>query len=245
MPVSGEAALEPGVCEAARILERAGFDSLWVIDHIVMPRIASSRYPFSDDGRIPWPPRQPFLDAISASSAIAAVTTGPELGTAVMVLPLREPVTVAKQIATIDVLSGGRFVLGVGAGWLQEEIDALGVNFRNRGARLSEALALMRACWTGEPGRFDGKHYSLPDGIMCFPRPLRQVPVLIGGNSAAAIRRSGLMGDGWLGLAPVEFIRYDNVSQQRAHDSRSHEGSGATPRTGTGGPQARSVTRQG
>jgi alkanesulfonate monooxygenase SsuD/methylene tetrahydromethanopterin reductase-like flavin-dependent oxidoreductase (luciferase family) len=133
-------------------LEAAGFDSLWVSDHIVLPSAIESRYPFAADGRATWPTDTPYFDAMVALALIAQATEHAAIGTAVLVLPLRQPVVFAKQAASIDVASGGRLRLGVGAGWLEEEFDALNVPFAGRGRRLEEWIALTRACWTGAPG---------------------------------------------------------------------------------------------
>jgi probable F420-dependent oxidoreductase len=214
VPVSGANALYPGVTDAARTLETAGFDSLWVIDHLVMPKESQSWYPFSDDGKMTWSPDQPFLDSISACAAIAGVTSTAEIGTAVLVLPIREPVTISKQAATIDVISGGRFILGLGAGWLREEFEALRSDFETRGDRLTEAMGLIRSCWTGQPEGFAGSYYSLPTGILCYPTPVHDIPLLVGGNSPAALRRSALFADGWLGLVRAADIDLERLKRQ-------------------------------
>ncbi len=136
LPNSGPLPLRLGIPALASTLEAAGFESLWVSDHIVMPASIDSVYPFAADGKATWPPDTPYLDALVALALAAAVTERASLGTAVLVLPLRNPVEFAKQAASIDVASGGRLSLGVGAGWLEEEFAALGVPFAERGARL-------------------------------------------------------------------------------------------------------------
>ena len=147
LPNSGPVALDRGVPDLARALEGAGFDSVWVSDHIVLPREIRSRYPFAEDGRATWPPDVPYLDSLIALSHAAGVTERVTLGIAVLVLPLRHPIVAAKQLASIDVASGGRLRLGVGAGWLREEFEALDVPFESRGARLEEWIELLRSCW--------------------------------------------------------------------------------------------------
>src|SRR5262245_48583876 len=129
LPNSGAVALQRGIPEMARALEDAGFDSLWVSDHVVMPAAIDSRYPFSRDGRATWATDTPYVDALVALALAAAVTRRVTLGTAVLVLPLRHPIVFAKQAASIDAASGGRLQLGVGAGWLAEEFEALDVPF--------------------------------------------------------------------------------------------------------------------
>jgi probable F420-dependent oxidoreductase len=198
VPNSGPLPMERGIAAMAAELENAGFESLWVSDHIVMSRDIESRYPFAADGKPTWPSDTPYFDAMIALAVIATATQRAAIGTAVLVLPLRQPVVLAKQAASIDVLSGGRLVLGVGAGWLAEEFEALDVPFGSRGRRFTEWLQILRACWTGEPPAFEGEHYHLPDGVCALPAPGHDIPVLVGGGSARALSRAATAGDGWL-----------------------------------------------
>jgi probable F420-dependent oxidoreductase len=212
VPNSGPLPTERGMAEMAMELEGAGFESLWVSDHIVMPRRIESRYPFAADGKPTWPFDTPYFDAIVALASIATVTKTAALGTAVLVLPVRHPVVLAKQLASVDALSGGRLVLGVGAGWLAEEFDALGAPFSSRGKRFVEWLQLLRACWTGEPGPFEGEHYRLPEPVFCEPAPRRRVPVLVGGHSAVALARAATLGDGWVAHQSARALDLEEVS---------------------------------
>lgn len=198
LPNSGPLPLEAGIPAMARTLEAAGYDSLWVSDHIVLPREIRSFYPFAADGRATWPTDTPYVDALIALALAAAATERVRLGTAVLVLPLRNPVELAKQAASIDVASGGRLELGVGAGWLVEEFAALGVPFERRGSRMVEWMELLRACWTGTPPGRTSEFYELPDDILALPTPAHDVPLLVGGHSPVALRRAGSVGDGWL-----------------------------------------------
>jgi probable F420-dependent oxidoreductase len=194
LPNSGP--LSADIPAAAVALERAGFDSLWVADHVVMPERIGSRYPFAADGRATWPTDTPYVEALVALALAAAVTSTVRLGTAALVLPQRNPVQVAKQAASIDVASGGRLELGVGAGWLAEEFAALNAPFERRGARMDEWIAILRECWTGRTAARHSEFYDLPADILCLPVPNR-IPVLIGGHSPAALRRAA-RNDGWL-----------------------------------------------
>lgn len=212
VPNSGELPERLGIGPMAARLEQAGFDSLWCSDHIVMPERSESWYPFSEDHRATWDMTSPWYDAVVAMALMGGATRRAEIGVAVLVLPLRHPVTFAKQIASLDALLGGRVALGVGAGWLEEEFDALGVPFASRGQRMDEWLALLRACWTGTPEPFDGAHYRLPAGVQCYPTPARQVPLLIGGLSPAALRRAAGAGDGWLGLQRAAHLDPDELA---------------------------------
>jgi probable F420-dependent oxidoreductase len=205
VPNSGPLPARLGLTTMARRLEEAGFASLWLSDHIVQPETITSRYPFSADRRATWPTDDPWYDAVVSMAMIAAVTERVEVGVAVLVLPLRHPVELAKQVATIDALSAGRTVLGVGAGWQAEEFAALGVPFEDRGRRTDEWLALLRDCWTGRPAATSGGLYELPAGVLCFPTPVRRPPLLVGGMSPAAFRRAAAA-DGWLALQPAGLL---------------------------------------
>ena len=211
LPNSGAAAMDLGIPAMARALEDAGVESLWVSDHIVMPATITSPYPFAADGRATWPTDTPYLDALVALALAAGATRRVRLGTALLVLPLRHPVEFAKQAASIDVASGGRLELGVGAGWLREEFEALGVPFAGRGTRLAEWMRIARDCWTGAPAPSTSERYELPEGVLCLPVPAHDIPFLVGGHSDVALRRAGRLGDGWLpqqgldGLAPEEL----------------------------------------
>jgi len=193
---------------AAR-LEAAGFDSMWVSDHVVFPHEVRSRYPFAADGRVTWRVDVDYIEPVIALSAISAATSRAELGTSVLILPMRNPVLFAKQAACIDVLSRGRLVLGVGAGWLREEFDALAANFEERGSILEEWLEIARACWTGSAGPYEGRYYRLPEAIYCRPVPERVPPVLIGGMSRAALERAGRIADGWVAQFSLEDLSED------------------------------------
>jgi probable F420-dependent oxidoreductase len=196
----------------AQRLEDAGFDSLWVSDHVVFPHHVRSRYPFTADGRPTWPMDGDYIEPVVALSAIAPATTRLEIGTSVVILPMRNPVLTAKQAACIDVLSGGRLVLGVGVGWLREEFEALDGNFDARGAILDEWLEIARSCWTGSAGPYRGRYYRLPEAVYCRPVPLRTPPVLIGGMSPRALERAGRVGDGWVAQFSLGEISEEAVA---------------------------------
>jgi probable F420-dependent oxidoreductase len=211
VPNSGPLPVERGIAAMAAELETVGFESLWVSDHIVMPRHIESHYPFAADGKPTWPSDTPYFDAMIALAVIATATQSASIGTAVLVLPLRHPVELAKQVASIDVLSGGRLVLGVGAGWLAEEFAALDVPFGSRGQRFIEWVEILRSCWTGEPEPFQGQFYQLPEGVFCLPVPRRQVPILVGGHSYTAISRGAIAGDGWLAHQSAAALDFEEL----------------------------------
>jgi probable F420-dependent oxidoreductase len=209
LPSSGPLARQVPLLESARLAEEAGFDSVWVSDHVVMLRDHASPYPFSPDGKMSWDPEDPWHDPLIAMAMCAAVTERIEIGVAVLIVPMRNPVILAKQLASLDALSDGRVVVGAGAGWLAEEFDALGASFQTRGERLDEWIEIMRDCWTGEPRPKEYRHYRIPEGVLSYPTPAHEVPILIGGMTPAAIRRAGRIGDGWVALQHVDEIDFD------------------------------------
>ncbi|HSE04029.1 MAG TPA: LLM class F420-dependent oxidoreductase [Methylomirabilota bacterium] len=181
------------VAGLARAIERIGFDHIDIFDHVVMG------VPIEGRPRGPYNPAMPILEALMALSYLAAVTTRVTLGTEVLVLPQRQPALVAKQVSTLDTLSGGRVRLGVGVGWQESEYEALGEPYRTRGARMDEAIGLLRAYWTDAEVSVAGAHYPTVSMAM-EPKPPQggRLPIWIGGNSEAAYRRVGRLGDGWL-----------------------------------------------
>jgi probable F420-dependent oxidoreductase len=178
----------------AKAVENIGYDHIEVFDHVVMG------FPVEGRPSGPYNPAMPILEALMTLSHIAAVTSRVTLGTEVLVLPQRQPVLVAKQVSTLDTLSGGRVRLGVGVGWQESEYEALDEDFHTRGARMDEAIRLLRASWADARVDFEGAHYHVKAMAM-EPKPPqgRALPIWIGGNSEAAYRRVGRLGDGWLG----------------------------------------------
>jgi probable F420-dependent oxidoreductase len=195
------------VQQMAVALEDLGFASFWAPDHIVLFDEHVSAYPYSHDGRFPFPAEQGFLETSLVLLAAASVTTRLRIGTGVEILPLRNPVVRAKEIATLDVLSGGRFDYGIGVGWLREEFDAIGVPFEGRGRRANEMIEAMKALWTQERSAFHGDVFHFTD-VSAWPKPVQQPhpPIIVGGNSQAAFRRAARTGDGWygLGISPLD-----------------------------------------
>jgi len=198
VPNSGPLPAERGIGAMAATLERVGFESLWVSDHVVMPTTIHSRYPFASDGWPTWPADTPYYDCVVALAVIAAFTSRVDIGTAVMVLPLRHPVILAKQLASLDVISGGRVVLGVGTGWLAEEFEALGVPFGDRRARTQEWIGVLRECWQGRVGPMQGERCTIPHEVIAEPTPVHRLPVLVGGHGQRSLAMAGTLGDGWL-----------------------------------------------
>jgi probable F420-dependent oxidoreductase len=185
----------------AMAAEASGFATLWSGEHVVMVDQPKSRYPYSADGRIALPAEADWLDPLLGLSFIAAVTDQIALATGILLLPEHNPVLAAKQVATLDVLSGGRLTLGVGIGWSAEEFTALGVPFARRGQRTEEYIAAMRELWAEDVASFSGE-FAQFDAVRVNPKPVRgrHVPVVVGGNSDVALRRVAAIGDGWYGF---------------------------------------------
>ncbi|MFK0292896.1 LLM class F420-dependent oxidoreductase [Streptomyces sp. NPDC090442] len=204
----GDGARPEVIRAVATAAEAHGFARLWCGEHVVLVDSPASRYPYAADGRIAVPADADWLDPLLALTFAAAVTRRIELATGVLLLPEHNPVLLAKQAATLDVLSGGRFSLGIGVGWSAEEFAALGVPFVGRGRRTDEYLAAMRALWADDPASFTGE-FTHFDAIRVNPKPLRgsRLPVVVGGNSDVALRRAATLADGWYGFN----VRADDV----------------------------------
>lgn len=198
MGVNVGAFAEPNNAVAlALAAESAGFESLWTFEHVVVPRRFDSTYPYSPSGKAPTLFHTAMPDPMVWLAYVAAATSAIKLGTGVVVLPQRNPLVMAKQAATLDVMSGGRLRLGIGIGWLKEEFDALGVPFERRGARTDEYIAAMRALWSADNKPFEGEFTSFGE-VQALPRPVNgAVPITIGGHSESAARRAGRLGDGF------------------------------------------------
>jgi probable F420-dependent oxidoreductase len=198
-PTIGLFAINSHACAApdaaarvAALAERLGYDSLWAGEHVVVPspRVEPS----------PMEPEEPILDPLVALAHVAAHTERVLLGTGVIILPQRNPLVLAKQVASLDVLSGGRLILGLGVGYLEPEMRAIGVPMEGRGTRADEYLAAMRALWEEEAPAFQGRHVRF-DAVDAHPRPVqRPLPVVVGGHTRAAHRRAARSADGWYGF---------------------------------------------
>ncbi len=183
--------------ELGQICEETGIESIWTVEHVIVPDGYASEYPYSKDGKMPGGNTAPIPDPLVWLTWVGAHTTTLRLATGILILPQRNPVVLAKEVATLDTLTGGRVTLGIGVGWLEEEFDAIGVPFSERGARTDECVAVMRALWAGEAVDFDGKYTTLR-AANSFPHPAQpSVPIVVGGHTLAAARRAGRLGDGF------------------------------------------------
>jgi probable F420-dependent oxidoreductase len=187
LPHIGRKAGPESIRRAAIQAEQLGFDDVWVSEHIIVPQSS------------PYPPSPNFWDPVVTLTWAAAVTSRVRLGTSVLVLPLRHPLPLAKELATLQNLSQGRLILGAGVGWLEAEFDALGVPFQQRGRRMDEGIAMMRAVWSDDPVTFEARWIPARiDTMRSQPLPVVPIPIWIGGGSDAALRRA-LRQDGWHG----------------------------------------------
>ncbi len=218
-------AREPAL-EIAQLAESAGFESLWSIEHVVIPAGYQSAYPYSDDGRFGWPETLDYPDPLMWMAVLAGATNTLKLGSAVLILPQRNPVVLAKETATLDVMSNGRLLLGVGVGWLEEEFDSIGVPFAERGPRTDEAIEVLRCLWGDDSATFDGQFTQFEEALM-FPKPRQQregrpaVPVIVGGHSPRAARRAGRLGDGFFPAraTPDDLGELVEIVHQSARDA--------------------------
>jgi len=192
----------------AATAERVGIESMWAVEHVVIPVGYQSRYPYDPSGRMPAPDQLPLADPLLALTYAAAVTKTLRLATGILILPQRHPLYVAKEVATLDVLSHGRAILGIGVGWLEEEFRALGIPFADRAARTAESVRALRSLWKDEPEPFAGRFYQWGP-LECHPKPVQKpgVPIVVGGHTEMAARRAARYGDGFFpGVADEEKL---------------------------------------
>ena len=197
IPNAGSKASPEHIVTVAKWSEELGFSSVWVTDHVALPERVDSWYRYRTHGRWDYSSDTYWLDPLLSLQWAAAAAPSIQIGTSVIVVPLRNPLLLAKQLSSLDFLTGGRVILGAGAGWMKEEFDLIGQSYENRGKRLLEMVALMRRCWSGEEVNFDGAFYKV-SGFRMYPTPIKKdIPVIWGGHSDAAIRRCARTGDGW------------------------------------------------
>lgn len=225
LPISGRAA-SGALLAAARRAEALGFASVWAADRIVTPWEIRTAYPYSLDHRFIVPADAPFLEPLTCLAYLAAGTEKIALGMSVLVLPYRHPLHWAKTATTIDHLSRGRLILGVGVGWMAEEFEALGAPFKDRGAVADEQLEVVRRLWADEAPSFDGQYYRFP-AVGFEPKPLQQprIPIWVGGEGPRAQRRAARWGDAWfpyfVRITPRELAaRFEEVRRAAAQVGR-------------------------
>ncbi|HAI08332.1 MAG TPA: hypothetical protein DCM17_03320 [Dehalococcoidia bacterium] len=218
MPSRGDMASPANLRTLAQRAESLGFDSAWVSDHIILPRSVDSFYPYAANGVATFRPDEDYYEPLAALNFLAGCTQKIRLGTHVLILPYRNPVLTAKMISTLDVLSEGRFILGAGVGWMEEEFKALGLDtFAQRGAVTDEYIQLFKELWTKDNPEFQGEHYQLSESGF-QPKPVQKPhpPIWIGGHTNPAIRRAAKYGDGWMpiGLRPPAILEPEELAEK-------------------------------
>jgi probable F420-dependent oxidoreductase len=218
----------PDAAGAKRLVlaaEAAGFESVMAIEHVVWPIDYTSTYPYHETGRLPGGPETSLPDPLIWMAHVGALTTRLRFMTGILILPQRNPLVLAKQVATLDDLTGGRISLGIGVGWLKEEFQALGIPFERRGKRADEYIAAMRALWTQDDASYHGGFVDFA-GVACNPKPANgTVPIIIGGHSEAAARRAGTIGDGFFPATGTSVDIWPLVDLMR----QTAEGAGRDP----------------
>jgi probable F420-dependent oxidoreductase len=205
---AGPFAQPQAMAQLARSAERHGIESLWSVEHVVIPQGYQSTYPYDPSGRIPAPESVDITDPFLALTYMAAVTTTIRLATGILILPQRHPIYVAKEAATLDLLSGGRAILGIGVGWLAEEFGALGIPFEDRAARTAECVHALRSLWKPTPEPFEGRFFRWAP-LYSNPKPLQAsgVPIVVGGHTPLSAKRAARYGDGYFpGRATPETL---------------------------------------
>ena len=189
----------------AQLAESVGIESVWTFEHVMVPQDYASKYPYSADGKMGASPETNFVDPLIALATIAAHTKTLKLGTGVNILSQANPLLLAKQAASLDFVSGGRFMLGAGIGWLREEFDAMGVPYERRGARFDDYVAAMRKVWSGEVVEHSSEFVQW-SGFKSYPIPGKAgIPIIVGGNKGKIYERVARHGDGW-------FLPVDNAA---------------------------------
>ena len=203
LPTTGANATPENIKMISQRAEDLGYDSVWCSDHLVIPHSIASRYPYTHDGETPFSPSGTYLDSITALTFVTGCTTTLRVATNVLILPYRDPVVTAKQLATLDVLSEGRLILGVGVGWMREEFEYLGLDtYEQRGKVTDEYIQLYQELWTQEDPEFQGEYVQVT-GAGFYPKPVQKPhpPIYVGGHSGPALRRAAKYCDGWVPYA--------------------------------------------
>ena len=212
----------PGIRRFVQRAEELGFESVLAGDHLLLPTGGTNQYPYTADGSFSRPADEPFLETMTLLGYMAACTDTIKLGSTVIILPYRNPLVQAKMFASLDVLTGGRMICGVGVGWLEQEFDTLGVPYAERGPMSDEFLEIFRVLWTQANPEFHGKYYDI-EGIQFYPKPVQQphLPIWVGGHSRPAQRRVARYGDCWHTTRQTPDFVAQNLPYLRAQTERA------------------------
>jgi probable F420-dependent oxidoreductase len=219
LPISGRATGPDTLMKAAQSAEAQGFDAVWSADRVVTPWQINTSYPYSENHEFIVPPDRPFLDSLTCLAFLAGCTEKITLGISVLVLPYRHPLYWTRVAASIEQLSRGRLIMGIGVGWMEEEFAALGIPFKDRGRMTDEQLQILSKLWTEEHISFNGQFYHFQD-LAFYPKPIQQprIPIWVGGEGISAQRRAARYGDAWfpyyVQITPSELkAGYDHVQR--------------------------------
>jgi probable F420-dependent oxidoreductase len=214
--------------DVARIYENHGFESVWMPEHLVFPEVMPPDYPYTTDGYPPVTSQTPAYDPWVVLAGLATATTSIRLATNVYILPLRHPLQTARSVVTLDRVSNGRVTLGVGVGWLPDEFEYLGLDFKNRGLRTDAIIEALRRLWSEDVIEVHNEHFSF--GPVIFqPKPIQRpsIPIEVGGVSRPALRRAGRMGDGWIEIGSASVEEFEEklalVNAERAAAGRADQ----------------------
>jgi probable F420-dependent oxidoreductase len=218
LPGRGPLATPEALTKLAEKADALRYSSVFVTDHVVIPTSLDSTYPYSTTGRFATNWTNGYLEPLAMMGVLVGLTSRVKIGTSVLVVPYRNPVVTAKILATLDVMSGGRIILGAGVGWMREEFEAVQAPpFAERGKVTDEYLRLMREMWTKEPVEFRGAHYRLPS-VSALPKPRQKqgIPIWIGGHTDAALRRTGELADAWhpIGMRPPAMLLPEEYAEK-------------------------------
>ena len=215
-----------GLLEFVQAAEAMEFESVLIGDHIVLPTGGTTQYPYTASGGFSRPADEPFLETMTLLGYLAACTDRIKLGSTVVILPYRNPVVQAKMFASLDSLTGGRMICGIGVGWLEKEFDTLGVSYAERGPLTDEFLEIFRTLWYDDHPEHHGKHYDF-EGIQFYPKPVQNpLPIWVGGHTRAALRRTAKYGDCWHTTRQTPEFVASNIpylSQQIERNGRKQE----------------------
>lgn len=196
LPSAQVGANADAILEVATGAERLGFDAVWMFDHLFTPVDLVSKYPYSPTGDYALTAEDPFFDPLGLFGVVAGATERVKMATGVLIPAYRHPIVLGKTLATIERFAPGRIVLGIGAGWMKEEFEAVNVTFERKGARFEEYIRALRAVWSGGPVSFEGEFYSWVEAGF-EPGPTRPIPLIVGGHGERALERAARLGDGW------------------------------------------------
>jgi probable F420-dependent oxidoreductase len=229
LPTVGPIGEREFLLDIARAADRGGLHSVWATDHVILPKNRTSEYPYKrSTTEMLFSPGVAWLDPVATLGVVAGATERVAIGTAVLVLPYRSPIVLANELASLDRLSEGRIILGVGAGWMNEEFEALGVSPKERGSRTDEYIKALKTLWAAAPDftSFEGRFVHFEDmALASAPHRPGGPPIYVGGNSPAALRRAGALADGWLGME----IYLDEVADARASLEKATAEAGRDP----------------